>query len=74
MKCRISTIKTDDKKIALVTFNEDEGKKKKLDIGKTIMTECAYCEEYKETVIWGETDEYVCYDCRLELLDQEFKE
>ncbi len=45
-----------------------------MNIGKTVMTVCVYCEEYKETVIWGETQEDVCYDCRLDLLDQEFKE
>lgn len=46
----------------------------KINMGKTIMAECPYCEEYKETVVWKETGEYVCYDCRLDLLDQEFKE
>ena len=35
---------------------------------------CVYCNEYKETTIWKETDERVCCDCRLDLLDQEFKE
>lgn len=41
---------------------------------KTFKKVCAYCEEYKETVVWKETDEYVCYDCRLDLLNQEFGE
>lgn len=37
-----------------------------------MVTECIYCEEHKETRIWQETGEEVCYDCRLGLLDQEF--
>ncbi len=44
------------------------------DMGITIMAVCPYCEEYKETVTWAETQEDVCYDCRLDLLNQEFKE
>jgi len=34
---------------------------------------CPYCGELKETVLWKETGEWVCYDCRLDLLEQEFK-
>lgn len=35
---------------------------------------CVYCEENKEVKIWEKTGEKVCYDCRLDFLDQEFKE
>lgn len=43
-------------------------------VSKDYRTICVYCNEYKETKIWKETDEQVCYDCRLDLLDQEFRE
>ena len=33
---------------------------------------CVYCNEEKETRLWNQTDENVCYDCRLSLLEQEF--
>ena len=35
---------------------------------------CVYCEKYKEVKVWEKTGEMVCYDCRLDFLDQEFKE
>jgi len=35
---------------------------------------CVYCEEYKEVKVWERTGEKVCYDCRLDFLDQEFEE
>ena len=35
---------------------------------------CPYCSKYKQCVLWKETNEWVCYDCRLDLLEQEFKE
>lgn len=34
--------------------------------------ECLYCNEIKEVRLWKQTDELVCYDCRVSLLDQEF--
>jgi hypothetical protein len=33
---------------------------------------CVYCKKYKEVKVWKQTDEEVCYDCRLDLLDEEF--
>lgn len=36
---------------------------------------CAYCEENKpsrEVKKWEKTGELVCYDCRLEMLEEEF--
>jgi len=35
---------------------------------------CVYCEKNKEVKIWEKTGELVCYDCRLDFLDQEFNE
>lgn len=35
--------------------------------------ECPYCNEVKETVEWKETSEWVCQDCREDLLEQEFE-
>jgi len=35
---------------------------------------CVYCGDYKEVKIWEWTGELVCYDCRLDYLDQEFRE
>jgi len=35
---------------------------------------CVYCEEHKEVRTWKQTGEKVCYDCRVDFLDQEFKE
>jgi len=32
---------------------------------------CVYCNEYKEVRVWEQTGEKVCYDCRLDLLDNE---
>jgi len=34
---------------------------------------CVYCEENKQVRVWKETGELVCYDCRLDFLDDEFK-
>lgn len=36
------------------------------------MQTCDYCQEYKDTRVWSETQENVCYDCRLDMLEQEF--
>ena len=45
----------------------------KYDVDEIIITTCPYCGELKETVVWKETGERVCYDCRLDLLNQEFE-
>lgn len=37
------------------------------------MKTCVYCDEIKETRVWKETGENVCYDCRIDLLDTEFE-
>ncbi len=34
---------------------------------------CAYCDQEKLTREWKETNEEVCYDCRLDFLDREFQ-
>ena len=35
---------------------------------------CVYCLENTEVKVWEKTGEKVCYDCRVDFLDQEFKE
>ena len=32
---------------------------------------CVYCEEEKECLVWEKTGEMVCYDCRMDFIDQE---
>lgn len=34
---------------------------------------CEYCHEQKPVRVWKQTDELVCYDCRLEMLEVEFQ-
>ena len=38
------------------------------------MKVCPYCDENKRCAVWRETGEWVCNDCRLDMLEQEFKE
>ncbi len=37
-------------------------------------TTCVYCETERDTKTWEQTGESVCYECRLDLLNQEFAE
>lgn len=32
---------------------------------------CVYCDKYKETRVWEETGEQVCYSCREDFIEQE---
>lgn len=35
---------------------------------------CPYCDKLKYVKVWEETGEEVCFECRLDLLKQEFEE
>ena len=35
---------------------------------------CIYCDEAQILVKWKETGEWVCYECRLQMLEQEFED
>jgi len=35
---------------------------------------CPYCDKLKWVKVWQETGEEVCFECRLDLLEQEFEE
>lgn len=35
---------------------------------------CTYCKRITQTKLWKETNEEVCYECRLDFLEREFFE
>lgn len=43
-------------------------------MSNTKRKECPYCNYTKDTLEWKLTSEWVCYDCRISLLDSEFEE